>query len=97
MSNKTQNNASGTTAQSTQTFEDFLRQTSSNCNTETANMDSKDLGIVQDNLYHEALAYKKCQVYSQYLTDPQLKGLASNAAEHHKQHFNAMMQYLNCH
>ena len=45
----------------------------------------------------EALAYKKCQVYSQYLTDPQLKGLASNAAEHHKQHFNAMMQYLNCH
>ena len=70
-----------------------------NWNTEAAGgvgaMDTKDLSIIQDEMHTEALLYKKCRVYADYFTDPQLKSMASTAAEHHRRHFDTLHGYLN--
>lgn len=75
-----------------------------NWNTEAAgstgtagNMDTKDLSILQDEMHSEALLYKKCSVYADYFTDPQLRSVASAAAEHHRKHFESLNGYLNSH
>lgn len=60
-------------------------------------IESKNLDIVKDQMYHEALAYKKCTVYSQYFTEQPLKDMANSMAQHHKQHFDALQSYLNSH
>ena len=54
-----------------------------------------DLTLVQDEMYSEALAYKKCRVYSDRFGDQTLKSMASAHAEHHRQHFDALQDYLN--
>lgn len=58
---------------------------------------SRDLSILVDQMNHEALAYKKCTVYSQYFMDSSLKDIATAAAQHHKQHFDALENYLSTH
>ena len=71
-----------------------------NASTEAASfaqMDTKNLGISEDQMHHEALAYKKCTLYSEYFQDQTLKNLANCAAQHHRQHFDALQSYLNCH
>ena len=45
-------------------------------------IDTKNLGIIQDQMHHEALAYKKCCMFTEWFT---------------KQHFDALMNYLNSH
>jgi hypothetical protein len=60
-------------------------------------IESKNLTMLQDQMNHVALAYKKCDLYSTYLTDPNLKDLACSIAQHHKNHFSDMMNYLNSH
>jgi len=55
---------------------------------------TKDLGVVQDEMYSEALAYKKCKVYESRFGDPALRSMASQHAEHHRQHFDALRSYL---
>lgn len=57
-------------------------------------IDTKDLGTVQDEMYAEALAYKKCKVYESRFQDQALRAMASNHAEHHRQHFDALRNYL---
>ena len=57
-------------------------------------VDAKDLSVVQDQMYSEALAYTKCTVYSGYFNDQSLKNMANAAAQHHKQHFDALQGYL---
>ena len=58
---------------------------------------AKNLTILQDQLNQEALAYKKCDVYSTYFTDPALKNLATQMKQHHKQNFDGLFNYLNSH
>lgn len=65
--------------------------------TDAPQIDSKNLSIIEDQLQHEALAYKKCSVYSGYFQDQALKSIANTAAQHHKQHFDALQNYLNSH
>ena len=60
-------------------------------------LDVKDLGILQDELIHEALAYKKWTVYESLFQDQQLKQIAQRTATHHKQHFDTLQSYLNSH
>ncbi|MBO4562317.1 MAG: hypothetical protein J5772_01755 [Clostridia bacterium] len=60
----------------------------------TGSIDTKDLGTVQDEMYSEALAYKKCKVYESSFQDRNLKSMASDHAEHHKQHFDTLQDYL---
>ncbi len=57
-------------------------------------IDNKDLSVIQDEMYSEALAYKKCAVYSEWFGDQNLKNMAAAAAQHHKQHFDALQGYL---
>ena len=57
-------------------------------------IDNKDLSVVEDEMYSEALAYKKYSVYSTYFGDQSLKNMANAAAQHHKQHFDALQSYL---
>lgn len=60
-------------------------------------LDVKSLGIIQDQLIHEALAYKKWTVYENSFTDTQLRQIAQRTASHHKQHFDTLQSYLNSH
>lgn len=78
-------------------YDPFFNPTgSSNWNTEAASsIDTKDLSVIEDEMYQEALLYKKCSVYSNYFTDQNLKNMASAAAQHHRQHFDALHGYLN--
>lgn len=57
----------------------------------------KDLDIIKNQLNHEALAYKKWSVYSGYFQDQTLSDMASTTAQHHKQHFESLQNYLNNH
>ena len=46
---------------------------------------------------NEALAYKKCKLYGDSLQEQPLRDMAHNFAQHHKQHFDALQNYLNTH
>lgn len=60
-------------------------------------LESKNLTILEDQLNHEALAYKKCDQYSQYFVDQNLKNISQQIAQHHKQHFDNLLNYLHSH
>lgn len=68
-----------------------------NPNTQSPGIDTKNLGIIQDQMHHEALAYKKCCICSEWFTDQTLKDIANRAAQHHREHFNALDNYLKSH
>ena len=73
----------------------FMKQTEPvNYKMETAQsmMDTKNLGM-----YHEALAYKKSRIYAEILSEQPLKDMANRFAQHHKQHFDALQNYLDSH
>lgn len=82
-------------------FDSFFKQNVSKMNTEAASMGcgssmtDKDLSIIEDQMYKEALLYKKCATYADYFADSNLKSMASSAAEHHKQHFHKLHEHLN--
>lgn len=77
----------------------FMQQTEpKDFNMETAaSIDSKNLDIIKDQMHHEALAYKKCKIYSEILSEQPLKDMAGAFAQHHKEHFNALQNYLDSH
>lgn len=56
---------------------------------------SKTLEVVQELLNAEALACRKCQVYSGYFADQELQTLVGSMSQRHSQRFNALTQYLN--
>ena len=58
---------------------------------------SKSLSLMEDQMKQEALAVKKCNLYSTYFTDANLKTLSSELAQHHKQRFDELYDYLNSH
>ena len=68
-----------------------------NPNTQGPGIDTKNLGIIQDQMHHEALAYKKCCICSEWFTDQTLKDIANRTAQHHREHFNALDNYLKSH
>jgi len=78
---------------------EFMKQTDpKNFSAEaSANLDAKNLDILKDEMFHEALAYKKCKVYSELLDEQPLKDMACTFAQHHKQHFDALQNYLDSH
>lgn len=58
-------------------------------------INNTDLTVVQDEMYSEALAYKKCAIYADRFRDQTLRSMAQAHAEHHRQHFDALQNYLN--
>jgi hypothetical protein len=78
-------------------FEPFLPKFGGETGTLKADIDPKSLGLLEEQANFEALAYKKYSIYSEYLRDPQLKKKAAEAALKHRQHFDALQNYLgNC-
>jgi len=66
-------------------------------NNKQPQIESKNLTILEDKLNHEALAVKKSEVYAEYFADPLLKSTAQQIAKHHRQNFNALLNYLETH
>lgn len=62
-----------------------------------AGIQSKGLTILEDQLNHEFLSYKKAQSYSSAFENQQLKTLATNLAQQHLERYNRLFDYLNSH
>ncbi|MGI5878527.1 MAG: hypothetical protein ACOX7W_07965 [Christensenellales bacterium] len=60
-------------------------------------LDSKNLSYLEDSMSYEALAVKKCQQYATQFQDPVLKDMASQLAQHHRQHYDTLLNYLQSH
>ena len=58
---------------------------------------AKSLTILEDQMSHEFLAYRKAEHYAQTFENPALKNLASNVARDHKTRFDRLFTYLNSH
>lgn len=58
---------------------------------------TKSLTILEDQLKHEFLAYKKAEHYAKTFENPALKNLACSMARHHMEHFDRLFDYLNSH
>jgi rubrerythrin len=59
-----------------------------------ANLTSKELSAIEDQLNQEQILIKKFKAYAQSATDPQIKNSCEQIANQHKQHFNTLMGYL---
>jgi len=60
-------------------------------------LESKNLTILEDQLNHEALGNKKCDVYSNLFSDANAKNVVMQIAQHHRQRFENLLQYLESH
>lgn len=60
-----------------------------------ANLTSKELTLLEDQLSGEQLLIKKFQSYATQCTDPQLKTKCEQVAAKHQDHFNRLMTFLN--
>ncbi|MDR1570884.1 MAG: hypothetical protein LBS72_10440 [Oscillospiraceae bacterium] len=59
-----------------------------------ANLTSKDLTVLQEQMDAEFRANRKASAYAQTISDPALKGLASTLAQHHRTRFDALYSFL---
>ncbi len=55
----------------------------------------KELWALEDHLSRERFLVSKFSNYAQQLSDPELKGLCSQVAQKHRQHYDALLQHLN--
>jgi hypothetical protein len=60
-----------------------------------ANLTSKELSAIEDQLNCEQMLIKKFKAYAQIATDPQVKTTCEQIATQHKQHFDTLMGHLN--
>lgn len=49
---------------------------------------------VHELLRAEELAWRKCEHYVQYAQDPQIKQMAQQCAQHHRQHMQTLIGQL---
>jgi len=59
-----------------------------------ANITTKELSAIEDQLSMEQVLIKKFNSYSELCTDPTLKTKCQQIAGKHQQHFNKLMNYL---
>lgn len=57
-------------------------------------LSSKDLSILEEQLFQESLMISKLKQYSKQCRDSELKNLCSNLAEIHKNHYDALLSYV---
>ncbi len=60
-----------------------------------ANLTSKELSAIEDQLNCEQMLIKKFKAYAQIATDPQIKTTCEQIASQHRQHFDTLMGHLN--
>lgn len=56
-----------------------------------------NLKVLVDQMNHEALASKKCDFFGPMIMDPALKGMVMSLAQHHREHYDKLFNYLNSH
>ena len=56
---------------------------------------SKDLTVLEDQLTHMAMSCRAAQNQANQFQDPQLKQLAAQVAQHHRNHYDALCAFLN--
>ena len=59
-----------------------------------ANLTSKELSAIEDQLNCEQMLIKKYKAYAQAATDPQIKTTCEQIAAQHKQHYDTLMGHL---
>lgn len=60
-----------------------------------ANLTSKELSALGDQLSQEQVLVKKYRMYAQQMSDAQLKAKCEQIASEHQNHYNTLMTYLN--
>ena len=60
-----------------------------------ANLTTKELSAIEDQLSIEQTLVKKYQLYAQGSTDPQLKAKCEQIAAKHQTHFDRLISQLN--
>lgn len=60
-------------------------------------IEAKNLAYLEDTMNYEALACKKLEQYETMLNDPAQKNMAHALAQHHREHFDALFNYLQSH
>ena len=63
----------------------------------TAQIESKNLMILEDQATQEMTAAKKMDSYASQLSETQSRNIASQLAQRHKTHFGDLLNYLNSH
>lgn len=58
---------------------------------------TKSLTILGDQMQHEYVASRKAEFYASEFGDPQLKAIATQLANDHRQRFDRLFNYLNSH
>jgi hypothetical protein len=56
-----------------------------------------NLKVLVDQMNHEALATKKCEFFSPLIADQAIKGMVMSLAQHHREHYGKLFDYLNSH
>ncbi len=60
-----------------------------------ADLTSKELSALGDQLSQEQVLVKKYRMYAQQMSDAQLKAKCEQIASEHQNHYNTLMTYLN--
>ena len=61
------------------------------------NIKAKSLTILEDQMTHEYLSWKKAEHYAETFQNSTLKTMASDISQCHRQRFNRLFDYLNSH
>jgi len=59
-----------------------------------ANITSKELSALEDQLNSEQMLVKKYRTFANQCSDQQLKAKCTQIADRHLNHFNTLMNYL---
>ncbi len=59
-----------------------------------ANLTSKELSAIEDQLNCEQNLIKKYRAYAQAASDPAIKNTCEQIANQHKQHFDTLINHL---
>ena len=60
-------------------------------------IEAKNLMILEDQATQEMIASKKMEAFASQMSDTQGRGMASQLAQRHRNHFNSLLNYLNSH
>ena len=63
----------------------------------TAQIESKNLMILEDQATQEMTAARKMEAYASQLSETPSRNAASQLAQRHRTHFNNLLSYLNSH
>lgn len=63
-------------------------------NQQGCSLTSKDLTVLEDQLTHMAMGCRVAEQYANDFQNAQLKNMAATVAQHHRQHFDALYQFL---